>query len=506
VRSALAACGDTLSRVPTREMVSHTERMVNRDRRVTQRGRESAQDTRAARSRRTLWRWGVRHQADVGTCHAVPVVGEVSPPGASANAGHCDASRLPSPAVLGVLAVLSCPDPDAAQMPVVLVADRSLSVVSPTESPLWEVRDVSDIHGTIWALTASAPFVHAFSPSGKLTSRFGRSGEGPGDLRFPHTVWPGRPNGGLTVWDQGFSAALTFSSRGNLLSSLRAPNPGAIRDDIATVTFGHPFRAVGVPGGFVAARYDSGVNHPDDLWNGSLFLVPDDGGDPHMLIDFALELPGASMRSLAALLVPVPLWDGCPDGRIAVLDPITRTLFLLDPADPSPEARESITLPWSSPPLNRDVRLEYLTSRVRAEAGDNGLSDAEILSAATEAEKRAEPVFPDEAPIGVDLKCAPGRVWIQEFDGSAHPLGYGRSWRTATLDRSPATFSRVVFPADFQPHRISASRALGVVADPAGHHHVATVLLESTARQGQPPNTPSTSTDPTVAQSQGEHH
>lgn len=486
-------------------MVSHTKRMVNRDRRVTEPGRESAQDTRGARNGRTRWRWGVRHQADVGTCHAVPVEGVASPPGVSANAGHRGASRLPSAAVLGVLAVLTCADPDAARLPVVPIADHSLSVVSPTESPLWEVRDVLDIDGTIWALTASAPFVHAFSPSGKLTARFGRSGEGPGDFRSPYAVWPGQPNGELTVWDQGFSAALTFSNRGNLLSSLRAPFLGAIRDDIATVTFGHPFRAVRVPGGFVAARYDSGVTHPDDLWNGSLLLVPDDGGDPHMLIAFALELPGASMRSLAALLVPVPLWDGCPDGRIAVLDPIARTLFLLDPADSRPEARESITLPWSSPPLNRDVRLEYMTSRIRAEAGDNGLSDAEILSAATEAVKRAEPVFPDEAPIGVDLKCAPGRVWIQEFDGSAHPLGYGRSWRTATLDRSPATFSRVVFPADFQPHRISASRALGVVTGPAGYHHVATVLLESTARQGQPPNTVSTSTHPTVAQSQGEH-
>ena len=486
-------------------MVSHTKRVVNRGRRVTERRPESTQDTRDTKNRRTPWRWGVRHQADVGTCQAVPVVGEVSPPGASATAGHCGASRLPSAAVLGVLAVLTCADPDAAQMPVVPIADHFLSVVSPTESPLWEVRDLLDIDGTIWALTASAPFVHAFSPSGKLTSRFGRSGEGPGDFRFPYAVWPGQPNGGLTVWDQGFSAALTFSSRGNLLSSLRAPFLGAIRDDIATVTFGHPFRAVRVSGGFVAARYDSGVNHPNDLWNGSLLLVPDDGGDTRLLIDFALELPGASMRSPAALLVPVPLWDGCPDGRIAVLDPIARTLFLLDPHDTRPEARESITLPWSSSPLNRDVRIEYMTSRIRSEVGDNGLSDAEILSAAKEAAKRAEPAFPGEAPIGVDLKCAPGQVWIQEFDGAAHPLGYGRSWRTATLDRNPATFSRVVFPPDFQPHRISASRALGVVADPAGYHRVATVLLESTARQGQPPNTRSTSSHPTVAQSQGEH-
>ena len=43
------------------------------------------------------------------------------------------------------------------------------------------------------------------------------------------------------------------------------------------------------------------------------------------------ELPGAPERSNATLLIPVPLWDGCPDGRIAVLDPVARKLFMLDP-------------------------------------------------------------------------------------------------------------------------------------------------------------------------------
>ena len=386
------------------------------------------------------------------------------------------------------------------------IAEHSLHVLSRTDSPLWNVLDVLDLGGTVWALTASAPFVHGFGPTGELTARFGGAGEGPGEFRFPYALWPGQPSGALTVWDQGAFTASTFSSSGNLLSSLKSPVLGAIRADIATVTFGSPFRAVRVPGGIVATRYDSGVNHPNDLWNGSLLRVPDGGGDATELINFALELPGASMRSTAALLVPVPLWDGCPDGRIAVLDPVVRTLFLLHSAGDRPEEREAIALPWRSADLDSSVRVAYMNARIRAEIGDGDLTEPEILNAAKEAAENAETAFAGEAPIGVDLKCAPGKVWIQEFDRATHHLGYGPFWRTVSFDREPVTFSRVVFPPGFRPYRISASTALGVVAGPEGYQRVAAVALPLFSRQGPPPDTPPTPTYPIVAENQGEPH
>lgn len=384
------------------------------------------------------------------------------------------------------------------------IAEHSLRVLSRTDPSLWDVLDVLDLDGTIWALTASAPFVHGFGPRGELTAGFGGSGEGPGEFRFPYALWPGEPDGALTVWDRGGFAALTFSSSGNLLSSLESPVLGAIRADIATVTFGSPFRAVRVPAGIVATRYDAGVNHPNDLWNGGLLLVPDDGGGPRELINFGLELPGALMRSTAALLVPVPLWDGCPDGRIAVLDPIARILFLLDSAADRPDEREATALPWRSPGLDSSDRVAYMIARIRAEIGDADLTEPEILSAARKAADNAETAFAREAPIGVDLKCAPSMVWIQEFDRVAHPLGYGPSWRTVSFDRGPVTFSRVVFPPGFAPHRISESSALGVVGDPEGYQRVTAVALPSFSRQGAPPDTPSLPTYPIGAENQGE--
>ena len=140
-------------------------------------------------------------------------------------------------ALPATLAISSCDGPQPVDMPVIPIDPQSLTVLSPAQDALWDVRDVLVVDGTIWALTASAPNVHGFGPTGKLTGRFGRVGEGPGEFRFPSAIWPGGSSGSLTVWDSGSFAALTFSTGGALLSSSRTPLQGAIRSDIGTVTW-----------------------------------------------------------------------------------------------------------------------------------------------------------------------------------------------------------------------------------------------------------------------------
>ena len=390
-------------------------------------------------------------------------------------------------AVLALIAGFACDGPGPPQLPVVPVDESSLTVLSTRDEALWDVRDVVDAGNTLWALTASPPFIHGFGPTGELTARFGTAGEGPGEFRFPSAAWLGHTQGSLTVWDPGSLAAHTFSRSGALLSSTGTPRLGAIRSDIRTVTFGDPFRAVRVPGGIVTARYESGVNHAGDLWNGDLVRVPDEGGEPTVLFDFADGLAGASERSTATLLVPVPLWDGCPDGRIAVLDPIDRRLLLLDPDAGS---RREFALPWHPGELDDDARLAYMVARIRAEVGDEAVSEDEIQSHAAAAVRDGETMFPRAEPIGVDLKCAPGQVWIQEFHATSHPLGFGPFWRTVTLAVEPVAFSRVILPQGFHPHSISESRAIGVVADPMGLQRVATVSLPLLSRQGPVPINP----------------
>ena len=384
----------------------------------------------------------------------------------------------------------------------VRVDPDGVKLVSPADRPLWGVRDVLHVDGTIWALTSSAPFVHRFGPNDTSSVTFGRSGEGPLDFRFPYSMWRGRPAGSLTVWDPGSFRAMTFSESGALLFALHTPTLGSVRSDIEDVAFGHPFRAVKHPGGIVVARYNSGVNHGTELWNGQLLRVPDDGSQPAVILDFASELPGSSRRLGASLLAPVPLWAGCPDHRIAVLDPIARILFMLSVGEAT---RQAIALPWKPGPLEPQSRLAYLKSRIRAELGDRGMSTADVDRFATETLRSANGLFPSDQPLGVDLKCAQGRVWIQEFDGAANPFGYGAVWRTVDVESPEPTFARVEFPDDFSPLRFSQSGAIGVFKDSLGLQRVAEVELSlNSAFPRAFPRTPSLDVHQTTSATTGE--
>ena len=93
--------------------------------------------------------------------------------------------RLPRTVALpAILAMSSCDGPRPVDMPVIAIDPQSLTVLSPAQHALWNVRDVLVADDAIWALTASAPYVHGFGPTGKLTARFGSVGEGPGEFPF----------------------------------------------------------------------------------------------------------------------------------------------------------------------------------------------------------------------------------------------------------------------------------------------------------------------------------
>ena len=385
--------------------------------------------------------------------------------------------RLFSAALVSMILILgapSCGSEQPGDMGPLQIGVQALKLVSPADDALWEVRDILEHRGTVWALTGSAPFVHGFTPGGARVAAFGTAGEGPGEFRYPHGLWPGDSEGTLTVWDAGRSAALTVSSSGKLLASRPFSDPGVIRSDIRTVTFGDPFRVFKRHDAVVLGRYDSGVSSADDLWRGRLVRVSEKGqAAEEVLVDFARDLPGAAHRPGApSVLTPVPLWDGCPDGAVAVLDPIERTLYMFGRGQSSPVA---IALPWEPTELQRVEKFRYLRHQLAAELRNQDVPASEIDRIAKSVLIDAEGMFPNEAPIGVDLRCSRDRVWIQEFDGASHPLGYGPRWRTVSRQVAGPRFAQISFPAGFVPYRITDSRAVGVVTDDFSLQRLATV-------------------------------
>ena len=393
--------------------------------------------------------------------------------------------RLFSCALVSMLLILgapSCGSDRVGDIAPLRIGVEALKLVSPADDALWEVRDILEHRGTVWALTGSAPFVHGFTPGGARVAAFGTAGEGPGEFRYPHGLWPGDSEGTLTVWDAGRSTALTVSSSGKLLASRPLSDPGVIRSDIRTVTFGDPFRVFKRHDAVVLGRYDSGVSSGDDLWRGKLVRASGNGqAAEEVIVDFARDLPGAARRpGMPSVLAPVPLWDGCPDGQVAVLDPIERTLYMFGPGRSDPDA---IPLPWKSQELQRVEKFRYLRHQIAAELRNQDVPASEIDRIAKSVLADAEGMFPHEAPIGVDLRCSRDRVWIQEFDGDSHPLGYGPRWRTVSRGVLGPRFGQVTFPAGFMPYRITDSRAVGVVTDDLSLQRLATVdILAASTR------------------------
>ena len=348
------------------------------------------------------------------------------------------------------------------------------------DADLWDIVDVIEKDGIIWVLTPVDPLVHGFQRGAEVVT-FGRLGEGPNELRSARALLDRGDAGQITIWDPASRLYRTFSTAGSLVSTRDAGSlgMGAVRGDIGLVTFGDALRVAATTKGTVRAEYRGAVSWGDDLWAARLARFDDEGGVEHV-VDF-MDLRGASHeeRRASSILVPVPLWDVCPDGRIVLLDPIARYLYLVGS---SWAERDSVFVPWEVKPISRSDRLGYLASRLEAELQGQGVSDSEIEAMLVGAEAESRDQFATSAPLGIDIKCSAGRVWIQEFDGAAHPLGLGWRWRMIAFAGSAPAYSEVVLPVGFRPYRISESQMLGVVTDSLGLQRVASIPVPSSLR------------------------
>ena len=233
----------------------------------------------------------------------------------------------------------------------------------------------------------------------------------------------------------------------------------------------------------VHAHYESAVTHPNHLWNGRLVRAEGgQAGDLEAILSFARDLPGADRRpgnrDAPMFLGPVPLWDGCPTGGVAVLDAVARTVYFYGWPGSLTPAPESVALPWEPGPLLAEDRLAYIVHQMKAETRGQDVDESEIKARAVQAAREAQDLFPLDAPVAVDLRCGPNRVWLQEYDRGSSPLGYGTLWRAMPLNEpGRPRFMRVAFPPGFAPFRFLDMQALGTVVNSSGLQRLAVAEL-----------------------------
>lgn len=395
-------------------------------------------------------------------------------------AGH-RATRAPS-RFLGValtLLVAGCAEAHGTD-PVSISIDADQMTWQSPEDLLWGVADVLERDGVIWVLSPVEPFVYGLR-SGAEVATFGTQGGGPGEFRSARALLPLGEIGQITVWDAASRLYRTFSSDGMPVSTREARAIGTVRGNIDVVTFGDPLRVAATAGsGTVRGEFAGAVMWGSDLWTGALVRTGADG-NVERVVDFG-DLRGASHEDVRtrSVLVPVPLWDACPDGRVVVLDPMARFLYLVES---SWEERDSLAVPWDVRPLDRADRINYLKGQMKAELQGRSVESGEMEAMLARAEEGSRDQFPPSAPLAVDIKCSEGRVWMQQYDGATHPLGFSRTWRTVALaGGGTSAYSEVVLPPAFQLFRVSDSHLLGAVTDDMDLQRVATIPLPQSLR------------------------
>ena len=389
-------------------------------------------------------------------------------------------SRIPMslPIVALALAFAGCAE-ERSSDPALISIDSDEVTWESTEGALWGIADVLARDGMIWVLSPVEPFVHGLQYGAEMVA-FGTQGDGPGEFRSATALLPLGAVGEITVWDAASRLYRTFAADGLPVANRDAGEVGTVRGNIDVVTFGDPLRvAVTAEGGTVRGEFAGAVMWGSDLWTATLVHTGADG-NVERLVDFG-DLHGAFHEEVRtrSVLVPVPLWDACPDGSVVVLDPMARFLYRIDSTW---EERDSLFVPWDVPPLTRADRISYLKGQLNAELQGRRVEDGEMEAMLARAEEGGRDQFPASAPLAVDLKCSEGRVWMQEYDGAAHPLGFSQTWRTVALAGDTQPYSEVTLPPAFQLFRVSDEHLLGVLTDDMDLQRVASIPLPQSLR------------------------
>ncbi|MXX35411.1 MAG: hypothetical protein F4Z50_11700 [Gemmatimonadetes bacterium] len=382
------------------------------------------------------------------------------------------------PFLSGALAVLvaGCADARSAAPKMIGIDSDQVRWQSPAGA-FWGIADVLEKDDAIWVLSPVEPFIHGLRSGTEMTA-FGSEGDGPGELRSARALLPLGEVGEITIWDAASRLYRTFADDGLPVATRDAGQVGTVRGDIDVVTFGDPLRVAATgKSGTVRAQFPSAVMRASDLWTGA--LVRFGHGPTERIVDFR-DLRGASHEDVRRnFLVPVPLWDACLDGSVVVLDPLARFIYRVDSTWAE---RDSLFVPWDVRPLGRDDRINYIASQMEAELRGQSVESGERETILARAETGSRDQFPEAVPLAVDMRCSDGRVWIQAYDGAAHPLGFSRTWRTVAFASNASTYSEVILPPAFQLFRVSDSHFLGVVTDEMGLQRVATIPLPESLR------------------------
>jgi hypothetical protein len=349
-------------------------------------------------------------------------------------------------------------DPAADQ----LVSPDEVHVVGASDAivRIADVQPTSD--GTLWVLNSSAPFFLAFGPDGRLLRSHGARGEGPGEFRTPNVLLGRSASNEVWTYDRGAQALYRISAPGDSATALPLPRDSLAADRIVAIDnlgtgTGRAWIRL-TADGFLVARSRGATSGVGRLWQTDLVELRPDGSLRRVFSPANAVGERPDHLASAEQLSPFPMWARCPDGSVAVYDPVRNALrrFTAEGVERAAQALPPERRLENSP--ERLFSLAYVSMVELSGPGpapDTSQFRAMLRDGWDELSRTMAPLLPEYG----DLHCA-GRnvVWIQPVDAGTGRMGRGPAWLRIDED---GTLQRVILPERFRPLRFTEDRIWG---------------------------------------------
>lgn len=344
-----------------------------------------------------------------------------------------------------------------------VIGPEAVQVIGTSET-IGRIVDVAGGRdGTVWVLNNVEPFLVALGPGGEVVRTWGRRGGGPSEFRDPNVLVPDPVTGELWVYDRGRHQLLRVDGPEDPVQTIGIPQdliPTARVASFENFGAGEARGWIrGVDAGFLFAIPQRGVSPFDRLWNTDFILLTREGEESvAWAMSQSLADPASRYGAGVTEFIPYPLWAHCPDGSMAVYDPLTNRIGRRVGGE---AAGDSIVLPEErrlEVTMDRIFRMAFAFMRDRSPAGQKPDSAQMYTTLAGQwngMKARSSPVFPEYA----DMDCTVARtLWLQQFDPDEGRMGRTPIW--LRIDRS-GSIVRFRLPDSFRPMRFEATRILG---------------------------------------------
>lgn len=377
-------------------------------------------------------------------------------------------TRLPGALGAGLLLAAACTTQEPADA-IVALPPASVLLEDPELLGVKDVRRTED--GGLVVLSRYSPYLRWYDAGGQLVCVGGWSGDGPGEFRYPWAFVRHAPV--PMVADPNHRRLTILETCAGRSRQVRLPDlaPEA-RRDLGDLTYGDPHQLAHGAGGLVAAGFPGSINHASGLLPVAVLELSLEGEVRDTILDYRVVPGRDALLQGARWLIPIPLWDTCPDGSVVAYDGVHPELTRWQSAG---GARERIPLPgWLA--VRRTLPDDEVRIHIRhwliLEAIEFRSDTSAIEAQVDEAIARIRPAFGRTAPTLTRLLCDDQqRVWLQEFALRDHPTGRSAGW---TVLEGPR-IRRVRFPDTFHLLTIDKGAGLGVLVDPYGVETLARV-------------------------------